>query len=73
MKSRLQSAAGRTALKENSTGLRQSAADEHTPDYFPGHSVQVWLETSATDQETEQYFFKWAAASFVWLTVWYVS
>lgn len=61
MKSRLQSGAGRTELKENSTG-------EHTPDYFLGHSVQVWLETSATDSEIEQYFFKWAAVSlFGWL------
>ena len=69
MKSRLESAAGRTRPKGNSVGLSWSAADEYVTAHFLGHSVQVWVEPSATEHQIGQYFFNWAAASLLgWLT-----
>lgn len=70
MKSSLESAAERTEPKGSSIGPSWSAADEHIAGHFLGHSVQIWVEPSATEHQIGQHFFNWAAASLLgWLSV----
>lgn len=45
------------------------AADGHITACFPGHLLQVWVESSATGHHTVRYFLSWAAVSLLgWLT-----